>query len=107
MKTLNGTKVRSRLEAQSMQKWEILLNKPVKISNCRFVRSSDTEDFVDDTPKTTNVKMASDKQKKLIARLINETGNQPLEDEDYDNMTGVDASKLIDLYNEEKANKSY
>lgn len=68
---------------------------------------SDTEDFIDFLPKNNNVKMASDKQKKLVARLINETGNQPLEDEEYDNMTGVDASKLIDLYNEEKANKAF
>ena len=67
---------------------------------------SGEEDFVDDLPRPEQkVKMATDKQKKLVARLINETGNEPLEDEEYDSMTMADASKLIDLYNEEKANK--
>ena len=67
---------------------------------------SSEEDFVDNLPKPeAEIKMATDPQKKLVASLINQTGNKPLEDEEYDSMTMADASKLIDLYNEEKSNK--
>ena len=56
------------------------------------------EDFVDDLERPKfKEKMATDKQKKLIASLISQIGEEPLEDEDYDNMTMADASKLIEL----------
>ena len=64
------------------------------------------ETFVDDFESvTTNTRLASDKQKKLVANLRNELGHQPLDDTEYDSMTMADASTLITLYNEEKNNK--
>ena len=45
------------------------------------------------------MKKATIKQKKLIASLINQISDEPLEDEEYDNMTMADASKLIYIKN--------
>ena len=53
----------------------------------------------DDFAKTKEVKKASDKQKKLIATLINETGSDPISDDEYDKLTLVEASQYIDSLN--------
>lgn len=68
---------------------------------------STEEDFVDDLerPDRGPLKLASDKQKVLVSKLMNELGYEPMEDEEYDALTMKDASSLIDLYNKEKANK--
>tara|TARA_R100001443_G_C3349122_1_gene176413 strand:- start:992 stop:1555 length:564 start_codon:yes stop_codon:yes gene_type:complete len=64
------------------------------------------ETFVDDFERPTrNAKMASNKQKSLLSKLYDETGEVQMSDEDWENLTMQDASKLIDLLNEQKANQ--